>query len=162
MLIIHISPFGLNLLLLKLKIENWKDCNKIIFKCVNSTVWPFLIFLVCEQWFLSPVQWTHVKLLFTRGEKKGGGNVKHGRSFQWNPNGLIIYKDTRSHIVTVWIQGFLQNPAVRFPFFFFCFHAFRGGRRQILLFMRQMSLFTHYSGTVYALLMGSTATLFFF
>ena len=119
MLIIHISPFGLNLLLLKLKIENWKDCNKIIFKCVNSTVWPFLIFLVCEQWFLSPVQWTHVKLLFTRGEKKGGGNVKHGCSFQWNPNGLIIYKDTRSHIVTVWIQGFLQNPAVRFPFFFF-------------------------------------------
>ena len=33
------GPFGLNLLLLKLKTENWKQCSKIIFKCVNSTVW---------------------------------------------------------------------------------------------------------------------------
>ena len=34
-------------------------------------------------------------------------------------------------------------------FFFFCFHAFQGGRRQILLFMRQMSLFMQCSGTVH-------------
>ena len=34
------GPFGLNLLLLKLKTENWKHCSKIIFKCVNSVVWP--------------------------------------------------------------------------------------------------------------------------
>ena len=33
-----IGPFGLNLLLLKLKTKNWKYYNKIIFKCVNSTV----------------------------------------------------------------------------------------------------------------------------
>ena len=32
--------FGLSLLLLKLKTENWKYCSKIIFKCVNSTVRP--------------------------------------------------------------------------------------------------------------------------
>ena len=32
------SPFRLNLLLLKLKTEDWKYCNKIIFKCVNNTV----------------------------------------------------------------------------------------------------------------------------
>ena len=161
MLIIHISPFGLNLLLLKLKIENWKDCNKIIFKCVNSTVWPFLIFF--SVWTVIFVSCTvnPCEVTVHAWGKKWGGNVKHGRSFQWNPNGLIIYRDTQSHIVTVWIQGFLQNPAVRFPFFFFCFHAFRGGRRQILLFMRQMSQFTHYSGTVYALLIGSTTTLFF-
>ena len=31
------SLFGYCLLL---KIENWKHCNKIIFKCVNSAVWP--------------------------------------------------------------------------------------------------------------------------
>ena len=29
--------FGYRLLL---KIENWKYCSKIIFKCVNSAVWP--------------------------------------------------------------------------------------------------------------------------
>ena len=34
------GPFGLNLLLLKLKTENWKHCSKIIFKCVNSIVGP--------------------------------------------------------------------------------------------------------------------------
>ena len=34
------GPFGLSLLLLKLKIENWKYYNKIIFKCVKSTVEP--------------------------------------------------------------------------------------------------------------------------
>ena len=39
--------FGLNLLLLKLKTENWKHCSKIIFKCVNSTVRPiFNIFFM--------------------------------------------------------------------------------------------------------------------
>ena len=32
------GPFGLNLLLLKLKAENWKHYSKIIFKCVNSIV----------------------------------------------------------------------------------------------------------------------------
>ena len=34
----HKGPFGLNLLLLKLKTENWKHYSKIIFKCVNSIV----------------------------------------------------------------------------------------------------------------------------
>ena len=27
--------------LILLKIDNWKHCNKIIFKCVNSTMWHF-------------------------------------------------------------------------------------------------------------------------
>ena len=34
------GPFGLNLLLLKLKTKNWKHCSKIIFKYVNSIVGP--------------------------------------------------------------------------------------------------------------------------
>ena len=34
------GPFGLNLLLLKLKTENWKHCSKIIFKCINSVLGP--------------------------------------------------------------------------------------------------------------------------
>ena len=59
--------------------------------------------------------------------------------------------------MTVWIQRFPLNPAV---FFFFCFHPFQGGMRQILLFMRQMSQFTHCSDTVYTLFIGPTTTLF--
>ena len=55
------GPFGLNLFLLKLKIENWNHCSKIIFKCVNSVMEPiFNIFkyvnstaTVRKQWFLS-------------------------------------------------------------------------------------------------------------
>ena len=52
--------FGLNLLLLKLKTENWKYYSKIIFKCANSAMRPiFNIFkcmnstaTVCEQcWY---------------------------------------------------------------------------------------------------------------
>ena len=66
----------------------------------------------------------------------------------------------KSYNVIVWIQRFLMNPAVRFPFFSFFFHACQGGGRQNLLFMRQMSLFTHCFGIVYALFMESTATLF--
>ena len=56
----------------------------------------------------------------------------------------------RFHYVTVWIQRFLLNPAMRFSFLFlfFCFHAFQGGRRQILLFMRQMSLFMRLTVTL--------------
>ena len=45
---------------------------------------------------------------------------------------------------TMWPFGFSI-----FPSSFFCFYAFQGGRRQILLFMRQMSLFMHCSGTAH-------------
>ena len=52
----HIKgPFGLSLLLLKLKvaeIENWKHCSKIIFKCVNNAVGPIFNEKVVEKWYL--------------------------------------------------------------------------------------------------------------
>ena len=35
--------------------ENWKYCNKIIFKCVNSTVGPIFNEKVTEKWCL----WVH-------------------------------------------------------------------------------------------------------
>ena len=77
-----------------------------------------------------------MRLLFThRKKKKKLKNVKRGHRIQLNSN---------AHYVTVWIQRFSF-----FFFFFFCFHAFQGGRRQILLFMRQMSLFMHCSGTAH-------------
>ena len=67
-------------------------------------------------------------------------------------------RNPNTYYVTVWIQLFLLNPAERFPFFF-CFHTFQGGRRQILLFMRQILLFIHCSGTIYILFMRPTVTL---
>ena len=68
----------------------------------------------------------------------------------------------RFHYVIVWIQRFLLNLSCVFSpplFFFFYFHAFQGGRRQILLFMRQISMFMHCFDTVYALFMRPTVTL---
>ena len=38
-----IESVWIELILLKLKTENWIHCSKIIFKCVNSTVNPFLM-----------------------------------------------------------------------------------------------------------------------
>ena len=72
------GSFGLNLLLLKLKTENWKYCSKIIFKCVNSIVrFIFNIFLVLV------VPWN----AWSEGKKK-----KKGKTQLWiqrktlNPN----------------------------------------------------------------------------
>ena len=59
--------FGCNLFFLKLKIENWKQRSKIIFKCMNSTVDPWTVF---EQCPLSPAQCSHVMLLFMCWKKK--------------------------------------------------------------------------------------------
>ena len=41
----------IELILLKLKTENWKYCSKIIFKCVNSTVGP----IFNKKWLKSDV-----------------------------------------------------------------------------------------------------------
>ena len=82
------------------------------------------IFVLCT---VNPCEVT----VHAQEKKKKLKNVKRGRRIQLNPN---------AHYVTVWIQRFS---------FFFCFHAFQGERRQILLFMRQMSLFMHCSSTVH-------------
>ena len=61
--------------------ENWKYCSKIIFKYVNSTVRPILIFfstwivlwtVMNSTWIVIfvPIQWAHVMLLFTSRKKK--------------------------------------------------------------------------------------------
>ena len=40
--------------------ENWKHCNKIIFKCLNGTVWPIFNEKVTEKWCLWICeQWTN-------------------------------------------------------------------------------------------------------
>ena len=45
----------IELILLKLKTENWKHCSKIIFKCVNNAVGPIFNEKVAEKWNL----WVH-------------------------------------------------------------------------------------------------------
>ena len=50
-----LGPFGLSLLLLKLKvaeIENWKNCSKIIFKYINSVMGPIFNKKITEKWCL--------------------------------------------------------------------------------------------------------------
>ena len=42
----------IELILLKLKIENWKHCSKIIFKCVNSNVGPIFNEKIDKKWNL--------------------------------------------------------------------------------------------------------------
>ena len=42
----------IELILLKLKTENWKHCSKIIFKCVNSTVGPIFNEKIDKKWNL--------------------------------------------------------------------------------------------------------------
>ena len=42
----------IELILLKLKTENWKYCSKIIFKCVNSAVRPIFNEKIDKKWNL--------------------------------------------------------------------------------------------------------------
>ena len=42
----------IELILLKLKTENWKHCSKIIFKCVNNAVGPIFNEKIDKKWNL--------------------------------------------------------------------------------------------------------------
>ena len=53
--ILHLRSVWIELILLKLKTENWKHCSKIIFKCVNSIVGPIFNEKVDKKWSL----WVH-------------------------------------------------------------------------------------------------------
>ena len=70
--LVFLGPFGLNLLLLKLKTENWKHCSKITFSCVNSVVGPVnSAWTMREQCFFS----LHSKIMWfycsrVEGKKK--------------------------------------------------------------------------------------------
>ena len=48
----NIGSVWIELILLKLKTENWKHCSKIIFKCVNSIVGPNFNEKVTKKWDL--------------------------------------------------------------------------------------------------------------
>ena len=52
LLLNDVESVWIELILLKLKTENWKYCSKIIFKCVNSTVGPIFNEKVAEKWNL--------------------------------------------------------------------------------------------------------------
>ena len=68
--LIWILILWIELILLKLKIENWKHYSKIIFKCMNSTVGPIFNEKVDEEWNLW-VSWTvHRSTDMTENELK--------------------------------------------------------------------------------------------
>ena len=48
----YLGYVWIELILLKLKTENWKYCNKIIFKCMNSNVRPNFNEKVIQKWDL--------------------------------------------------------------------------------------------------------------
>ena len=128
----------MNLLLLKLETENWKHCNKIIFKCINSAVEPiFNIFkcmnntaTVCEQccystWTVISVSCTVNSCDFTvhalkkkkkkrKKKKKKPQNAETETRKTHNPN---------RYIVPVWIESlrFSRFQHFTFPSFFFFF-----------------------------------------
>ena len=82
-------------------------------------------------------------------------------SFVYGENTVFFSVFAYEFYVPVWIEHFSLNPALHFSSFFFFFLLSRvSGRRQNLLFMRQMSLFMHCFDTVHVVFMGPTATLF--
>ena len=50
----QLGSVWIEFILLKLKIENWKHCTKIIFKCVNNVVGPIFNEKVTEVEFVGP------------------------------------------------------------------------------------------------------------
>ena len=128
MLIIHISPFVLNLLLLKLKIENWKYCNKIIFKCVNSTEWPFLIFF--SVWIVIFVSCTvnSYEVTVHAWIKKRGGECETWTQLSMEskrPHNIQRYTVAYSDRLD---SGFFaESCGAFFLFFFFAFMRFGEG-----------------------------------
>ena len=52
LLLNDVESVWIELILLKLKTENWKHCSKIIFKCVNSTVGLIFNEKLAEKWNL--------------------------------------------------------------------------------------------------------------
>ena len=53
-----LGPFGLDLLLLKLKIKNWKYYSKIIFKYVNSIMRPIFNFFFLNKMVVGSINRT--------------------------------------------------------------------------------------------------------
>ena len=70
----YLGYVWIELILLKLKTENWKHCSKIIFKCVNSIVRPIFNEKFDKKWNL----WVHEQCtdaLFTEDRSKVAATV---------------------------------------------------------------------------------------
>ena len=111
------GPFGLILLLLKLKTENWKYYSKIIFKCVNSIVGHInSAWTVCEQYVnsifcpLYSIFTVHVQ----EKKKKRQENVELKRKFQLYPNGHIVPHESWNKIFLLVLKLGLMNSGTIF------------------------------------------------
>ena len=74
----YLGSVWIEIILLKLKTENWKHCSKIIFKCVNSIVGPILM----KKLIKSGVCGTHeqyIYALFTKDRSTVAAEEKKKR-----------------------------------------------------------------------------------
>ena len=81
-------------------VENWKHCNKIIFKCVNSAMGPIFKFFLWIKWLwapwimheqcaLSPKSWNVcIKKLLKKKKRKTQNGRR--RKIHLNPNIYLI------------------------------------------------------------------------
>ena len=104
--------------------ENWKHCNKIIFKCVNSTVELIFNLFKCmnsiatvhEYWFLSSAQYTHVILLFMRWKKK------KKKRWNWNAQNVQSKQVLSETFLTLPMDVGLRLNHVNFYLLVWFFH----------------------------------------
>ena len=138
------GPFGYSLFCWKLKIENWKYCSKIIFKCVNSAVWPIFNEKVAENWIVW-VPWTmhrtHWYTLFTEemstiaAKKKEKKNAK-----KWKRRRVNVKPNTHYDVFKIFNKTkmyFLQFPSISY----FIFH-------QYLLYQYLLFFLPHFTNII--------------
>ena len=80
-----LESIWIKLILLKLKTGNWKYCNKIIFKCMNSTVKLIFNEKITEKWNLWVCE-QYMSALFTVEKSKNAAVVHDqcSRIIPWN------------------------------------------------------------------------------
>ena len=77
--------------MLKLKIENWKHCSKIIFKCVNSAMRPIFNEKIVEKWSLwVREQCTDALLMEDLVNNCGWGKKREEKTRTWKKKGYLV------------------------------------------------------------------------
>ena len=116
--LIYLGSVWIKLILLKLKIKNWKYCSKIIFKCVNSVMEPIFNEKVVEKSEIyGYCSWVPQTPLFINFFIKN-----------WSHNTIYIFKNYFATAFSVFSFQFQQNkfyPNIhilleRSTYLFFC------------------------------------------
>ena len=90
----------IELILLKLKTENWKHCNKIIFKCVNSTVRPIFNEKVEKKWSLWDPWRVHLCTVHKRSVNSCDWKKEKKKEKTQTQHLNVLSKHTHSQVVS--------------------------------------------------------------